>query len=69
MKLPYTFYNLYVVDVARDLLEKKLVFGSFQGIITETETYRGIDDEASHAFRGRTQRSEIMFGPPGQSYV
>lgn len=69
MKLTYDFYNRNVVEVAKDLLGKKLVFGSFRGVITETEAYGGYDDEASHAFKGPTIRSNIMFGPPGYTYV
>lgn len=69
MKLSFDFYHRHVVDVAKDLLGKKLVFGNHEGIITETEAYRGSDDEASHAYRGRTTRSEIMFGAPGYFYV
>ena len=67
-KLPQSFYNQHVVDVARNLLGKKLVFNSFEGIITEVEAYRGADDEASHAYR-HTNRSSIMFGPSGFVYV
>lgn len=67
--LPSKFYNRHVVEVAQDLIGKTLVFGKHQGIITETEAYRGSDDEASHAFKGPTTRSEIMFGPSGYSYV
>jgi DNA-3-methyladenine glycosylase len=67
-KLTQDFYVRHVVEVAQDLLGKTLVFGPFQGIITETEAYRGADDPASHAFK-KTPRSEIMFGPPGVSYV
>jgi DNA-3-methyladenine glycosylase len=63
------FYTRHAVEVAKDLLGKKLVFGKQSGIITETEAYRGADDEASHAFCGKTKRSAIMFGPPGYSYV
>ncbi len=69
MKLAFDFYNRHVVEVAKDLLSKKLIFGDFQGIITETEAYRGSDDEASHAHCGITKRSAIMFGPPGRTYV
>lgn len=40
-----------------------------KGMITETESYHGPNDLASHASRGRTQRTEIMFGPAGYYYV
>lgn len=68
MKLSSAFYSRHVVDVAQDLLGKIFVYHNIQGIITETEAYRGSDDEASHAFR-KTKRSNIMFGPPGHLYV
>ncbi len=68
LKLDNSFYNRHVVDVAKDLLGKTLVFGKVKAIITETEAYRGADDEASHAFRF-TPRSSIMFGPSGYSYI
>lgn len=69
MKLSYKFYHRDVVEVAKELLGKTLVWNNFQGIITETEAYRGLDDEASHAFKGITKRTAIMFGPPGYIYV
>lgn len=37
--------------------------------VTETEAYDGPHDKASHAHRGRTQRTDVMFGPPGVWYV
>lgn len=67
--MTHDFYNRHVVEVAKDLLGKTLVFGNLKGIITETEAYRGSDDEASHAYKGITKRSAIMFGPPGYTYV
>lgn len=63
------FYAAHVTDVAQTLLGKQLVFNEFSGIITETEAYRGDDDPASHAYKGVTKRSSIMFGAPGFSYV
>ena len=76
MKLPREFYTRSdVLEVARDLLGKKLVVptrnGSrVAGIIVETEAYRGPEDRASHAFGGRrTQRTETMYGVGGTAYV
>ena len=68
-RLPYKFYKRNTVEVAQDLLGKQLNVGGVTGIITETEAYRGFDDEASHAFKGITPRSAIMFGRAGHVYV
>jgi DNA-3-methyladenine glycosylase len=71
--LPAAFYDRPVLDVARDLLGKRLVRVSdgqiLSGIITETEAYRGEEDLACHARAGRTPRTAIMYGPPGRAYI
>jgi DNA-3-methyladenine glycosylase len=75
-KLSREFYTRPdVLEVARDLLGKKLVVplrngARVTGIIVETEAYRGPEDRASHAWNGRrTQRTETMYGPGGTAYV
>ena len=72
--LPREFYARNTDTVARGLLGAMLVrtttYGSvISGMISETEAYGHADDPASHAYRGRTQRNSIMFGPVGMSYV
>lgn len=68
-KLEKAFFNRSTLRVAEELLGKVLVFKDHKGIITETEAYMGFDDPASHAFRGVTPRTQLMFGEPGFSYV
>lgn len=67
--LPRSFYERRTVTVARDLLGKVLVHGPTAGIIVETEAYLGGDDLASHSARGITDRTRVIFGPPGHAYV
>ncbi len=67
--LPRRFYARRTVEVARDLLGKLLVHGPAAGIIVETEAYLGGDDLASHSAAGITNRTRVIFGPPGHAYV
>ena len=67
--LPRSFYARSAVAVARDLLGKVLVHGTTAGIIVETEAYPGGDDLASHSAAGITNRTKVIFGPPGHAYV
>lgn len=73
-KLPREFFARPALEVARDIVGRKLVRsteqGTVAGIVVEAEAYSGIDDPASHSYRGRrTKRNEIMWGPPGFAYV
>lgn len=72
--LPLSFYlREDVVRIAKELLGKVLVttFGGERtsGRIVETEAYAGETDKASHASKGRTPRTDVMFGEGGRAYV
>jgi DNA-3-methyladenine glycosylase len=70
---PCDFFARPALDVAPDLLGCLLTTRLEQGTvtvrITEVEAYLGSLDPASHAYRGRTARNAVMFGPPGHAYV
>lgn len=71
--LPRRFYERPTLAVARELLGCVLVRRYrgqiLSGYITETEAYIGKEDPASHAFRGMTPRTAVMFGEAGHVYV
>jgi DNA-3-methyladenine glycosylase len=67
--LTRSFYNRDAVEVARELLGKILVHRRAAGMIVETEAYLGGDDLAAHSARGITNRTRVIFGPPGHAYV
>ncbi|WP_165226081.1 DNA-3-methyladenine glycosylase [Aquisphaera insulae] len=73
--LPHSFYDRPAEDVAPDLLGKLLIRREGNGKprrvgrIVEAEAYLGPHDLAAHSSKGRTARTEVMFGPPGHAYV
>lgn len=73
MILDYDFFNRDVLEVAPDLVGKILVHrtenGEVRERIAETEAYRGEEDTACHASKGRTQRTEVMYHDSGMIYV
>ena len=58
-----------VTEVAPTLLGCVLRANGVAVRLTEVEAYEGESDPGSHAFRGRTPRTEVMFGPAGRAYV
>ena len=71
--LPRTYFNRPTLAVARSLVGKYVVRENgnetVAGRIIEVEAYIGSQDKACHASKGRTARTEVLFGPPGVSYV
>jgi DNA-3-methyladenine glycosylase len=67
------YFNRPTLTVARSLIGKYLVRERdgrvLAGKIVEVEAYVGPDDKACHASKGRTQRTDVMFGPGGIAYV
>ena len=72
-KISRDFYARDTLTVARELIGLYLVHANgdrrLKGRIVETEAYQGPEDLAAHSSRGRTPRTEVMFGPPGHAYV
>jgi len=73
MLVTLSFFNRPTLEVLENLMGMVLVHkskeGLFSGSIVEAEAYRGEDDPASFAFRGRTKRSEMLYGPPGRAFI
>ena len=67
-RLRRDFFARDVHSVARDLIGATLLVDGVGGTIVEVEAYHPTD-AASHAYRGRTARNAVMFGPPGRAYV
>lgn len=63
------FFHRPPTELARELLGCILVHDSAAGMLVETEAYLGLEDLAAHASRGRTPRTEVLFGPAGRAYV
>jgi DNA-3-methyladenine glycosylase len=63
------FFARPTLELARDLIGCVVVHGETAGMIVETEAYLGADDLAAHSSRGKTDRTRVIFGPPGHAYV
>lgn len=71
--LSQSYFNRPTLVVARSLVGKYLIRENGKGIVAgkiiEVEAYVGPEDKACHASKGRTARTEVLFGPPGMAYV
>jgi DNA-3-methyladenine glycosylase len=67
-RLERDFFSRSVHDVAQDLIGCTLLYEGCGGVIVETESYEA-DDPACHAYVGLTERTKVLFGPPGYAYV
>jgi len=67
-RLSREFFDRSVHRVARELIGCRLFFAGCGGVIVETESYER-DDPACHAYVGLTDRTAVLFGPPGRAYV
>jgi len=72
-KIGHSFFQREAIKVARDLigtiLVRRIRGKEYRARIVETEAYVGPRDLASHSSKGRTKRTEVLFGPPGRAYV
>ena len=71
--VPPVFFARATTTVAQDLLGTILIHettaGLLAGKIVEVEAYLGDRDPAAHSYRGMTERTRVLFGPPGHAYV
>jgi DNA-3-methyladenine glycosylase len=71
--LPRIYFNRPTLTVARSLVGKYLVRAingrTLAGKIVEVEAYVGSQDKACHASKGRTQRTDVLFGQAGVAYI
>ncbi|MEA1980873.1 MAG: DNA-3-methyladenine glycosylase [candidate division Zixibacteria bacterium] len=72
-KLLRDFYNRPTLEICQDILGKYIIYNApeckLSAKIVEVEAYIAMNDPASHAYRGKTERNKPMFGTPGFSYV
>jgi DNA-3-methyladenine glycosylase len=67
--VPEDFYARPATQVARDSIGLILIHGQTAGRIVETEAYLGTSDPAAHGYGGITERSRVLYGPPGRAYI